>query len=347
MGKKQKKTKSLQTQTQSFKSELDWSPKSWLGLRVVKPDGTKYTKQDERILASHVPEYLKIEKEAKKSGTWLKMPDGSKWKGDPRSWVMMQSQAFKKNYRQQPWYTGQAEWSTTFDYPNDKKGAIKTNKLTRAPYYDGQMWFSNSKEYGDAFAYYYASSGIGSRARRNNEKNIWGNNFLSAIPKQGKYRSLASPNSGTIDQWESMPYRLKNGHIYRLARPNIKTEDWFCYFDKVNSRKDGKKVLTDDVANWSKNLGDSGIFLHKVSDGRGIQIISPDIMKKYNQGILVKKINLNLLILYWKNLYLNLVLLKRLNSQKEIMEILILRIHINIHTMKQIILYYMQKMEAL
>lgn len=26
-----------------FKSELDWSPKSWFSKRVAKPDGTKYT----------------------------------------------------------------------------------------------------------------------------------------------------------------------------------------------------------------------------------------------------------------------------------------------------------------
>lgn len=49
-----------------FKSELDWSPKSWFSKRVAKPDGTKYTENDVRILNSHVPEYLEIEKKTLK-----------------------------------------------------------------------------------------------------------------------------------------------------------------------------------------------------------------------------------------------------------------------------------------
>lgn len=38
----------------------------------------------------------KIEHQAKANGTWLKMPDGSTWKGDPRSWVQMQSKDYAK-----------------------------------------------------------------------------------------------------------------------------------------------------------------------------------------------------------------------------------------------------------
>ena len=79
-----------------FKSELDWSPESWFSKRVAKPDGTKYTQEDVRSLRSHLQEYLNIERNSKINGTWLKMPDGTKWSGDPRSWVMMQSQAYKK-----------------------------------------------------------------------------------------------------------------------------------------------------------------------------------------------------------------------------------------------------------
>lgn len=66
-----------------FKSELDWSPNNWLGKRA---DGV-YDAEDVAALKSHVPEYIEIEKTTKANGTWLKMPDGSTWKGDPRSWV--------------------------------------------------------------------------------------------------------------------------------------------------------------------------------------------------------------------------------------------------------------------
>jgi hypothetical protein len=46
-----------------------------------------------------------------------------------------------------------------------------------------------------------------------------------------------------------MPYKLKGNDIVRAK---------------------GQRVLTDTIANWSKRLGDDGIFMHKVDDGHGI-----------------------------------------------------------------------------
>lgn len=79
-------------QTSKFKSELDWSPESWFGTRV----GGQYDAADIAALKSHLPEYLEIERTAKANGTWLKMPDGSVYPGDPRSWVQMMSRAYDK-----------------------------------------------------------------------------------------------------------------------------------------------------------------------------------------------------------------------------------------------------------
>lgn len=76
-----------------FKSELNWSPKSWFEEAAGRTD---YTQSDINALTSHVPEYHKIEKLAKENGTWLKMPDGSTWKGDARSWVQLQSKNGQK-----------------------------------------------------------------------------------------------------------------------------------------------------------------------------------------------------------------------------------------------------------
>ena len=76
-----------------FKSELNWSPKSWFEEAAGRTD---YTRSDIDALTSHVPEYHKIERLAKEDGTWLKMPDGSTWKGDPRSWVQLQSKNGQK-----------------------------------------------------------------------------------------------------------------------------------------------------------------------------------------------------------------------------------------------------------
>lgn len=84
-----------------FKSELDWSPKSWFEDAAGR---TNYTQVDVATLASHVPEYHEIERISKANGTWLKMPDGSTWKGDPRSWVQLMSKDGQKLSKQVWWH---------------------------------------------------------------------------------------------------------------------------------------------------------------------------------------------------------------------------------------------------
>ena len=201
----------------TFTSELNWDPEDWFSKRVEKPDGTKYTQRDVDILNSHIPEYLQIEEEAKRNGTWLKNPDGSQFTEDPRVWVMMQSEAFKRNYRPELWYTGQARWNTEYQTPY----GVAYDKVTRAPFYDEQMWFSNSKDYGDTFANYISSDGNDWRYNSDTEKDITGVNFLAAIPKVGNYRYLDHPKTGTYDNWWSMPFMLNNGTIERLNESEI------------------------------------------------------------------------------------------------------------------------------
>lgn len=85
------------TNNPKFKSELDWSPQGWFGKRPVGAGG--YTQEEVQELLSNVPEYLKIEKDSKNNGTWLKLPDNTYWEGDPREWVMMQSKKYKNFIR--------------------------------------------------------------------------------------------------------------------------------------------------------------------------------------------------------------------------------------------------------
>ena len=75
----------------AFVSELDWSPERWFKTRT---GNVGYDAEDIAALKSHIPEYLQIEQQSKANGTWLKMPDGTTWKGDPRSWVQMMSRAY-------------------------------------------------------------------------------------------------------------------------------------------------------------------------------------------------------------------------------------------------------------
>ncbi len=57
-----------------------------------------YTPEDVDILNGFIPEYKEIERASKANGTYLKMSDGTTWKGDPREWVIAQSKNVKANY---------------------------------------------------------------------------------------------------------------------------------------------------------------------------------------------------------------------------------------------------------
>jgi hypothetical protein len=86
---------------------LDWS-KNWFeaaGRKYKDGSPTQYTDLDIKKLESHKPEYIEIERKAKADGTWLKMPDGSIWEGDPRSWVQLKSQAAQR-HNPEVFYTG-------------------------------------------------------------------------------------------------------------------------------------------------------------------------------------------------------------------------------------------------
>lgn len=82
-----------QPEFMDFESKLDWSPEGWFG--KYRPGG-KYDNFDVKRLKSHLPEYYRIEKEAKANGTWMKDEDGNLMHIDPREWVMRQSKDYKK-----------------------------------------------------------------------------------------------------------------------------------------------------------------------------------------------------------------------------------------------------------
>ena len=238
-------------------SKLDWRPDSWLGERAESVTGPKYTEEDVRIFRSHVPEYKKIEREARKNGTWLQMPNGTTWTGDPREWVMMQSEAFKKNYQENPWYTGQAEWATKVTLPDGT--VVDTDKVKRARYHNGEMWFSDDAGYAQYFADAVGEGGIGRRNENYETSDVRGKVFLSAIPKKGNYRYLYNNSKG--DLWWDMPYDLTDNDIVRSKKiGKSKNDKWII-------KSEGLNLKTDDIVNHSKKLGDDGIFMFNVMDG--------------------------------------------------------------------------------
>ena len=185
----------------TFKSELDWSPKSWFQKRADK----KWTKQDEDALISHLQEYLDIEKKAKQNGTWLKNKDGSTFDGDPRSWVQMQSDSFKKNYNDEILTHGEDAINDIFgDFYGDGVGAGICDKV---------LWTSTNKLLGKTYGNDVFSLAALKNAKTNVVADAEGRPWLNVV--QGKdTNNLVYPN-------------LTNDNIVRInnvvdAGPNIK-----------------------------------------------------------------------------------------------------------------------------
>ena len=126
----------------NFKSELDWDPVSWF----KQQRNLHYTNKDIKILQSHIPEYLKIEKLAKKNGTWLKTQDGKPWQGDPRTWVQLMSKNGQKLKQHQ--------------YPTNRDILYSGIDKEVNPDYDGVLWTvsPNKTESGGFAARTYTNS---------------------------------------------------------------------------------------------------------------------------------------------------------------------------------------------
>ena len=188
-------------QFRTFKSELDWSPQSWFSKRADK----KWTKQDEKVLASHLKEYFDIEKKAKQNGTWLKNKDGSTFDGDPRSWVQMQSDSFKKSYNDEILTHGEDAINDLFgDFYGDGVGAGIGDKV---------LWTSTNKLLGKTYGNDVFSLATLKNAKTNVVADAEGRPWIDVV--QGKdTNNLVYPN-------------LTNDNIVRInnvvdAGPNIK-----------------------------------------------------------------------------------------------------------------------------
>lgn len=211
----------------TFKSELDWSPKSWFQKRADK----KWTKQDEDALISHLQEYLDIEKKAKQNGTWLKNKDGSTFDGDPRSWVQMQSDQFKKNYNDEILTHGEDAINDLFgDFYGDGVGAGIGDKV---------LWTSTNKLIGKTYGNDVFSLAALKNAKTNIVADAEGRPWINVI--QGKdTNNLVYPN-------------LTNDNIVRINNvvdvgPNIKWNE-IKYFRKNETVPEylSRKYTGDDV----------------------------------------------------------------------------------------------------
>ena len=214
-------------QFRTFKSELDWSPQSWFSKRADK----KWTKQDEDALVSHLQEYLDIEKKAKQNGTWLKNKDGSTFDGDPRSWVQMQSDSFKKNYNDEILTHGEDAVNDLFgDFYGDGVGTGIGDKV---------LWTSTNKLIGKTYGNDVFSLAALKNAKTNIVADAEGRPWINVV--QGKdTNNLVYPN-------------LTNDNIVRINNvvdvgPNIKWNE-IKYFRKNETVPEylSRKYTGDDV----------------------------------------------------------------------------------------------------
>lgn len=149
-----------------FVSELDWSPKSWFEEAAGRKPFA-YTQTDVDALASHIPEYLEIERTAKANGTWLMLPNGQRWQGDPRSWVQLMSKDGQKMMM-----------------PSENWIGGMTGRFN--PYYQGRSWMNNNVDVSNSFA---------------NKK---GSGLYTPMMEEGQTYSLTIPKGTKIAQKDAM-----------------------------------------------------------------------------------------------------------------------------------------------
>ena len=156
-------------------TELDWD--NWL-------DESINNEENRRILQSHLGEYYDIEKNAKLNGTWLKMPDGSTWQGDPRSWVQLMSLNGKKLLPLHGYKTG-----------------VPSYYLEGFPEYQGDIYMADNPNVYNRF------SDIG------NSSVTPGRNYSVTIPQRTKIVDIDGKNA----YWNEIFYNNKLNRIEDLV----------------------------------------------------------------------------------------------------------------------------------
>lgn len=258
---KPKQIKAISNKPKEFKSELDWSPKSWF---EDAGDWRDYTQTDIDALASHIPEYHKIERISKANGTWLKMPDGSTWKGDPRSWVQLMSKDGQK-------------LSKTVYWHGDTNKYITTSGEDVTPIENGKRILWGNSEPHIARSYTNSDSKVMPFVLKANQQPLReidaeGRIWKSAYKKNGEYHDT---NTFSLENLKNDEYLVinnvidkgsmfvpKNSKYYISSQPNESYTDYLIRTQKGNDIIVGKntprKFLVGNNGNF--NLLDPNVF---------------------------------------------------------------------------------------
>ena len=247
----------------TFKSELDWSPKSWFGEAAKRK---LWTSEDEIALASHVPEYNQIEQTAKANGTWLKMKDGSIWQGDPRSWVQLQSNN-GTHLIQKHHYVGTSN-SPTF------------NRAEQFPTYTGETWA------GDTFkgVSEYARNGKTGKIKPLTEKEYQEelNKALNGVLKDQDPNSLFY--NYVMDKLQSQRLYGRGqlegtGKVYDITYPKTAKQSPVYEANNTHWSNMNNEISTDALVKKNFDSGFDVTKINKVIDTEDGSVLNETILK--------------------------------------------------------------------
>lgn len=258
------KKASLKTQTSSH---LDWS--DWL----------KYNSQADQndiiALQKHIPEYLEIERTAKVNGTWLKMPDGSTWTGDPRSWVQLMSKDGQKLSRQVWWHGDTNKYINNL---GEDVTAIKNGERI--------MWGSSKPHI--ARSYTNSDNQVIPIVLKQNhtplkEINAEGRLWRSAYKKDGNYYDT---NTFSIENLKDGEYLIINNVIDRGSSPITKNSKYFIdslpnesYTDYLIRTQKGNDIIIGNNTPRKYLVGNNGNF--DLSNPNVYKVLIPLISTSY------------------------------------------------------------------
>lgn len=260
-----------------FKSELDWS-ENWFKLR----ENQKYDDEDILALKSHIPEYLDIEKRAKSNGTWLKMPDGTKWTGDPRSWIQLMSKDGQKLSKQIWWH-------------GDTDRYINSSGIDTTPIENGKRVLWGSSQPHIARGYTLSDDKVYPIALKGGQRpikeiNAEGRLWREAYKENGKYydtnffsRNTKKDNGYLIinNVVDPGPNEIRSNSRY-FIQPLPKES----YIDYVNRTQKGNDIIIGKNTPRKYLLGNNGNFdLNNPNVYKGIIPLIGASIFEYNNNL--------------------------------------------------------------
>lgn len=228
-------------------STLNWDPHDWLG--------PTYTEERARQLKNNEPKLRELEIESKNAGTFMKLPNGSIYKGDPREYIM-----------------GLLAASKGYDFNGIHTGQFGEELEPFKQYVPGRVvWGTFSPNSAEYYAHFLGQDYSHLRYERDKEQ-IEGESYPIVYPDNSKMLVIPKTNE-TIDFWKELPYE-----------PDEKTKT----FIRNDSLPTDKRLVTDQLVDKAREWGYNRLQIPNVNDGPvatdGWMNLSEEIKQNFIQG---------------------------------------------------------------